>query len=129
MSKPVYQKLGYKDGYRYHLLNAPWDYTGLIPFPADMQLIACEEGCDLIHIFSNKLEECIELLERSHRQIVQNGMIWVSWYKKSSDKPSELNEDLIREIALEKGLVDVKVCAIDHEWSALKLVIPLKKRK
>ena len=48
--------------------------------------------------------------------------------KKSSKKPTELNEDIIRDIALENGLVDVKVCAVDQDWSGLKLVIPLKLR-
>lgn len=50
-------------------------------------------------------------------------MIWVSWPKKSSKVPSDLNENLIREFALELGLVDIKVCAIDEIWSGLKLVI------
>ncbi len=56
-------------------------------------------------------------------------MIWISWYKKSSGKITELNENLIRDAALYNGLVDVKACAVDEDWSALKLVFRLKDRK
>jgi hypothetical protein len=51
------------------------------------------------------------------------GMIWVSWPKKSSGVPSDITENVVREIALPLGLVDVKVCAVDDTWSGLKLVI------
>jgi hypothetical protein len=56
-------------------------------------------------------------------------MIWISWPKKSSKVNTDITEDLIRKLALENGLVDIKVCAIDETWSALKLVIPVKLRK
>lgn len=58
----------------------------------------------------------------------KEGMIWVSWYKKSSEKSSELSDTVIRDCALAIGLVDVKVCAIDEDWSGLKLVFRLKDR-
>lgn len=63
------------------------------------------------------------------QEIEENGMIWVSWYKKSAKIETDLNENIIRDIALNNGLVDVKVCAIDEIWSGLKLVIRLKDRK
>ena len=56
-------------------------------------------------------------------------MIWASWPKKSSGVPSEITEDVVRELALPLGLVDVKVCAIDETWSGLKLVIRRENRK
>ncbi|CAN5221749.1 hypothetical protein BH20BAC1_BH20BAC1_23670 [soil metagenome] len=55
-------------------------------------------------------------------------MIWVSWFKKSSGIPTDITEDLIRNIALKNRLVDVKVCAVDDQYSGLKLVIPIKFR-
>lgn len=55
-------------------------------------------------------------------------MIWISWYKKLSKKQMEVNEDNIRDTALALNLVDVKVVSINQDWSALKLVIPLKYR-
>jgi hypothetical protein len=61
-------------------------------------------------------------------EITDDGIIWISWYKKSAKMPTDITEDLIREIALAKGLVDIKVCAIDELWSGLKLVIPVKDR-
>jgi len=59
----------------------------------------------------------------------QDGMIWVSWPKKSSTVETDVTEDSIRERALPLGLVDVKVCAIDDTWSGLKLVIRKSHRK
>ena len=56
-------------------------------------------------------------------------MIWISWPKKSSKVITNIKEDLIRKIALDNGLVDIKVCAVDLIWSGLKLVIPVKERK
>jgi hypothetical protein len=56
-------------------------------------------------------------------------VIWVSWYKKSSGKVTDLTEDVIRNFALQNDLVDVKVCAVSDLWSGLKLVVPLSKRK
>ncbi|MBK7370939.1 MAG: hypothetical protein IPJ09_05785 [Saprospiraceae bacterium] len=55
-------------------------------------------------------------------------MIWVSWHKKASKKPTEINEDMIRATALALDLVDVKVASVDDTWSALKMVIPIKSR-
>jgi hypothetical protein len=62
------------------------------------------------------------------KQILANGMIWVSWPKKASKMVTDITEDSIRNWALENGLVDVKVCAVDAVWSGLKLVIPVKDR-
>ncbi len=61
-------------------------------------------------------------------EIEQNGMIWISWPKKASKMPTDITEDVIRNLALANGLVDVKVCAVDEIWSGLKLVIPVKDR-
>jgi len=62
-------------------------------------------------------------------EIFQGGMIWISWPKKSSKIESNITENDVRNIALQNGLVDIKVCAIDETWSGLKLVIPVKDRK
>ena len=57
-----------------------------------------------------------------------DGMIWVSWPKKSSGVVTDLDENNIRDFGLKSGLVDVKVCAVDEVWSGLKFVIPVKSR-
>ena len=61
-------------------------------------------------------------------RIKPNGIIWVSWPKKASKVPTDITEDVIRNFALQTGLVDIKVCAVDDIWSGLKLVIPVKDR-
>ena len=74
------------------------------------------------------LKEFEKMLPVLKSEIEKNGSIWISWYKKSTKKPTELNEDIIRGTALVIGLVDVKVCAVDNDWSGLKLVYRLKDR-
>ena len=54
--------------------------------------------------------------------IKKSGMIWISWYKKAAKLPTDITEDTVRELALAGGLVDVKVAAVDAQWSGLKLV-------
>jgi len=86
------------------------------------------KGLDLVHLFTKNRSELRELLIRYKRKIKQNGAIWVSWPKKASGIPSEITEDTVREVALPLGLVDIKVCAVDDVWSALKLVIRKENR-
>ncbi len=62
------------------------------------------------------------------KHLSKDGMLWISWPKKSSDIPTDVNENMIRNFALDTGLVDVKVCAVDEDWSGLKLVYRLKDR-
>ncbi len=62
-------------------------------------------------------------------KISDNGAIWVSWPKKSSGISTDVTEDVIREIALPLGFVDIKVCAVDQTWSGLKLMIRRENRK
>ncbi len=62
-------------------------------------------------------------------KISDNGTIWVSWPKKSANIPTDITEDVVREVALPFGLVDIKVCAVDETWSGLKLMIRRENRK
>ena len=82
-----------------------------------------EQKIDAAHLFVTERSE----LERQIRNLLPllspAGFIWVSWPKKTSKVPTDVSEDVIRRLALPIGLVDVKVCAIDGTWSALKLVI------
>lgn len=84
---------------------------------------------NLWHVFSQSRNELSQTLRIALSEIEQDGMIWVSWPKKSSGVKSEISEETIREIALPMGLVDIKVCAIDETWSGLKLVIRKELRK
>jgi len=86
-------------------------------------------GYDLVHFFAKSTKELSIILPGLKNEIVQNGMIWVSWPKKSAKIATDISENLIRDLGLSCGLVDIKVCAVDEEWSGLKFVIPVKSRK
>jgi len=77
----------------------------------------------LWHLFVTKRKELSEQLVVALKEMNRDGMVWVSWPKKSSGVDSEVTEGTIREFCLPMGLVDVKVCAVDETWSGLKLMI------
>lgn len=128
---PLFKKLGIKSGHLVYLKNAPNDYFELLDeIPNEVHFVEnLDERVDLIHFFTNDFNEFAELINEFQNQIKDDGMIWVSWYKKAAKLPTELTEDLIRETALKLKLVDVKVCAVDEKWSGLKLVIRKENRK
>jgi ABC-type lipoprotein release transport system permease subunit len=128
---PLAKKLGIKGGDRIKLINAPDHYFQLFSdLPANLNFDDVEyPKKNLIHFFTNDLHELLELLPQLKNQILQDGMIWVSWPKKSSKVKTDVTETDIRNYALSIGLVDIKVCAIDEVWSGLKMVIPVKDRK
>ena len=128
MPSPLWKKLGYKEGDRACIIHPPAKYMDWVsPLPQGINFSG-KENFNLVHIFTNDYEQFLEDLLLARERILQNGMIWVSWYKKASGLPSELNEDLIRQTALAHRLVDVKVCSINEHWSGLKLVIPVRYR-
>jgi hypothetical protein len=127
---PLLQKLGIKSGYTVLTLNAPDDYRALLGDPYDIKLIADKPAGrpNVIHLFTNSRDELFAKLADLRNVITQDGAIWVSWYKKAAKLPTEITEDAVREAALPLGLVDVKVCAVDDNWSGLKLVIRKENR-
>jgi hypothetical protein len=128
---PLPKKLGIKDGFRICVINAPPDYlTLLAPLPSGVKILVREEkDVDLWHFFTKSAGELRKKLPAIMSQIKRDGMIWISWPKKSSKVPTDVTEDVIREVALPLGLVDIKVCAIDEVWSGLKLVIRKENRR
>jgi hypothetical protein len=82
-----------------------------------------EKNIDFIHLFAQNSSELREKLPLFRDFIQPNGILWVSWYKKSSKIPTDVDENLIREVAFPIGLVDIKVCSVSEKWSGLKLVI------
>ncbi len=127
---PLVQKLGIKKGFLIKLINAPDNYLELLPGLPENVLFDnnLSDSIDLIHFFTNQSEEFFRLLPILKAQIKANGIIWISWPKKSSKVATDISEDIIRNFAIESGLVDIKVCAVDEKWSGLKLVIPVKQR-
>ena len=122
---PLFKKLGIKTGYSLYVRNAPSDYKELIaPLPEDVKLVArLTNDLDLIHFFTKSRNELASHIESFMKYIKSDGMIWISWPKKSSKLDTDLTEDGIREIILPLGLVDIKVCTVDEVWSGLKVVI------
>lgn len=122
---PLAKKLGYKEGFKAYAANAPGEYAEWVePLPENVTFLTrLGKDIDLAHVFVTKRSELQSLLERLYDPISPDGMIWVSWHKKASKIPTEITEDVVREIALPMGLVDVKVCAVSDIWSGLKLVI------
>jgi hypothetical protein len=127
---PLAKKLGIKSGCAIRLINAPDYYFDLFTdLPADISIATGEASPkDFIHLFTKDDAEYTRLLPLLKNEIKRDGMIWVSWPKKASKIVTDIAEDKIRSYALQIGLVDIKVCAVDEIWSGLKLVIPVKQR-
>jgi len=126
---PLAKKLGFKDSYIIRVVNEPHYYFNLFTDFPDISISKEKrKKKNLIHYFAtqfSKLQKDISVLKD---EIEQDGAIWISWPKKSSGVATDITEDVIRDLALKNGLVDVKVCAVDETWSGLKLVIPVKNR-
>jgi hypothetical protein len=125
------KKLGIRENFRIRLIHAPEKYFDFFrEWPENVEISDDpSKKKNLIHFFTKEFSEYHSLLPLLKKEIEQNGMIWVSWPKKTSKISSDVSENLIRDYALETGLVDIKICSVNEVWSALKLVIPLKHRK
>jgi hypothetical protein len=128
---PLATKLGIKPGSKVFVSNAPKKYRLLVaPLPEGARIVpVLDETVDLVHAFRTKKGELARFLEATVSDMRNDAAIWVSWPKQASGMPTDVTEDTIRTVALPLGLVDIKVCAIDHVWSALKLVIRKEKRR
>ena len=128
---PLEKKLGFRERTKVRIVNPPDHYFTLFEaLPKAIEI--CNERKskkNLIHYFTSKAKELERDIHSLKNEIHTNGIIWISWPKKSSKIATDISEDTIRNLALASGLVDVKVCAVDEVWSGLKLVIPLKDRK
>jgi hypothetical protein len=126
---PLAKKLGIKEGFKISLFNQPEYYFNLFTdFPENVKVIN-KGSVDFIHYFVKEEKQLAKEITGLKAKIKQDGMIWISWPKKSSKVETDVTEDVVRNIALKNGLVDIKVCAVDETWSGLKLVIPVKDRK
>jgi hypothetical protein len=127
---PLPKKLGIKDGVRARLVNAPVEVRSELK----SALVRCEiviDGkgeLDFVMVFTKSHAELENEFGRVSKSLAPAGMLWVSWPKKSSGVATDLDENVVREIGLAAGLVDVKVCAVTEIWSGLKFVRRLKDR-
>lgn len=122
---PLLRKLGIREEMTVQLISPPTDYFALLKKDISSQLQQGKKTPDLVHLFVKSKRELekemqkIVLLCRSNPELI----VWVSWYKKSAGISTDVNENDIREYALQNGLVDIKVCAVSEQWSGLKLVV------
>jgi hypothetical protein len=127
---PLAKKLGIKPGFVVRLVDPPEYYLRLFTdLPENLNFISSKKGTkDLVHYFTREIAMLQFDIIGLRTEIFPSGSLWISWPKKAAKVETNVTEDLIRAIALNNGLVDVKVCAIDEIWSGLKLVVPLKER-
>ena len=128
---PLIQKLGIKPAARLQFVTAPPDFAATLgPLPAGAEQIrGAAKELDLVVLFVKAQAELTKRFATLATRLAPTGMLWVAWPKKASGVSTDLNENLVRDIGLAAGLVDVKVCAIDNVWSGLKFVIRLRDRK
>ena len=124
------EKLGFKPGHRILILHAPDSYRRILgKLPEGARVLAGRAGrIDLIHLFSRSRADLEREFGKAKRRLKPDGMLWVSWPKLSSSQAGDLTENVVRDIGLAHGLVDVKVAAIDQDWSGLKFVYRLQDR-
>jgi hypothetical protein len=128
---PLARKLGIGAGSRVCALQAPGDYRDLVaPWPEGAELVErADRRCELVHLFSRDRAVLEREAKRLRRLMRDDAVLWVSWPKRASKVPTDVTEDVIREIVLPLGWVDVKVCAVDATWSGLKLVVRRELRR
>jgi hypothetical protein len=129
---PLVKKLGIREGHRVATVNAPEGFEtllGRLPDGAVLRAgLAGGAPLDVVVAFVTRRADLVRQLEQVRPRMAPAAGFWVAWPKKASGVPTEVTENLVREVALPTGLVDNKVCAIDDTWSGLRLVIRLSER-
>lgn len=122
---PLPKKLGIKEGVSVVLLYEPAEYLALLgKLPAGVTFGArVTNNTDIVHLFLTEREVLMAELGRLRTRVRDDAAVWVSWPKKESKVPTTVTENVIRDVALPLGFVDIKVCAVSEVWSGLKLVI------
>ena len=122
---PLVKKLGIEENARVYAKNAPTQYIQLLePLPCGVSFHAKpSESTDVVHVFVARKTALSKELTELRKKLRGSAVVWISWPKKSSKVPTDVTEDIIREVALPLGFVDIKVCAVSEVWSALKLVV------
>jgi hypothetical protein len=127
---PLPKKLGIKHGFRVWFVDLPSEVRGEL----SAELAECEivsdrkTSLDFAMVFTKSETHLIKEFERIAKRLAPAGMLWASWPKRSSGVATDLDDNIVREIGLAAGLVDVKVCAVTDVWSGLKFVRRVKDR-
>ncbi len=127
---PLPKKLGIKPEFRVRLANAPPEvHAELQAALAECVVVKEKDVLDFVMLFTKSRADLAKEFSRMAKRLAPAGMLWVSWPKKSSRVTTDLQENVVREIGLAAGLVDIKVCAVTEVWSGLKFVRRVKDRK
>ncbi len=128
---PLSKKLGIKAGYRLLVFNAPKPYAEFFEIlPEDVEEADYSDGkVDFIHIFATTSKELAGSFAKAKPALKMDGCLWISWPKKASTITSEIDKFDVMKLGQEGGLVDVKVAAIDDDWSGHKFMYRVKDRK
>jgi hypothetical protein len=123
--KPLAEKLGIKPGSSVFVVNAPKGYRGLLePLPEGVSFLKRgSRKVDIAHVFVTRAAQLSTHLTSLRAALDPNAALWVSWPKKSAKVATDVTEDTIRALALPRGWVDNKVCAVTEIWSGLQLVV------
>ncbi len=124
---PLIKKLGIKEEMKIRLINAPDNYFDLLEEDISHKVVKTG-AADLVHLFAEKKVDLEKHFHKLIKELPATGVIWISWHKKSAKIPTDITEDIIREIVLPTGWVDVKVCAVSELWSGLKIVKRISER-
>ena len=127
---PLPRKLGIREGAEVVLVRAPEHFEALLsPLPDGVRLVRrLGWDADVIVAFITERARLEAVFDRLRAGIHDAGGLWIAWPKRASGVPTDVTEDVVREIALAKGLVDNKVCAIDATWSGLRVVVRVRDR-
>jgi len=128
---PLVKKLGIKPETKCVVVGEPREYFDWItPIPEATKFLKKipSTEVDFVHIFVKDFKTFTKLYKDTRKVLKKDGMMWVSWPKKSSGLTTDLDENVIRDYGLKNGLVDVKVCAVDDTWSGLKFMFRLADR-
>ena len=120
---PLATKLGIKADDIVLPVNAPDDYHALIGETGATFASKLTKSVSLVHLFTTNKSDLAKSLKTYRDKLAPDAVVWVSWPKKSSKVPTDITEDVIRDVALPLGWVDIKVCAVTDIWSGLKLVV------
>ena len=128
---PLWKKLGLREGSRVFATEAPAHYLKLLaPLPSGVHMASrIDRNTDILHFFATERAVLARSLKTALAKMRPDAAVWVSWPKKTSKRRTDITEDVIREVALPLGLVDIKVCAVDEVWSGLKLVVRKSRRR
>jgi hypothetical protein len=118
---PLPKKLGIGEGSTVALVGAPPGLLGALPAGVTVKRQA-RGTADVVVAFFTERRDFERRIDALGRMIFPSGGLWVAWPKRSSGRPTTVDENVVREVALPLGLVDNKVCAIDETWSGLRVV-------